>query len=168
MDVSLGYAYVRHPVSQFNQADLNGVDASATVGFYSWMGIKGEVGYSRAGNIFGTPSHSDVLSFLIGPVLHPVTKGNLQTYVHALFGGARVGGPFPVPGGFLIDTWTTNFAWEAGGGVEYQVSDSIALRTGVDYLRTAYFGPTRIQGQNNIKATVAVVYLFGAHRRKRQ
>jgi opacity protein-like surface antigen len=168
-DVSLGYSYVRYPVSQSNQVGLNGVDASATVGFYSWMGISGEVGYSRAANVLGTASHSDVLSYLVGPVFYPATHRNLQTYVHALLGGARVSGPAPVTGGFLIDSWTNNFAWEAGGGLEYQVTDTIAVRTGVDYLRTGFFGPSQtVQGQNNIKATVAVVYLFGGHRRQRR
>jgi hypothetical protein len=43
------------------------------------------------------------------------------------------------------------------------VSNSIGLRTDVDYIETGYFGPARtIQGQSNIRVTAAVVYVFGA------
>jgi opacity protein-like surface antigen len=168
-DASLGYSYVSHTEFQSTQVGLNGIDASATFGFNSWLGIKGDLGYFRAANVLGTPSHSDVLSYLVGPVFYPTTQGRVRTYVHALFGGARVTGPVPVAGGFLIGSWATRFACAVGGGIEYQFSDSIGFRTGVDYLRTAYFGPSlTIQGQNNIKATVAMVYFFGSKRRRRR
>ena len=37
-----------------------------------------------------------------------------------------------------------------------------AIRTGVDYMRTAYFDSSlAIRGQNNIRTTAAVVYYFG-------
>jgi len=38
----------------------------------------------------------------------------------------------------------------------------MAIRTGVDYMRTAYFDSSlAIKGQNNIRTTAAVVYYFG-------
>ena len=135
----------------------------------SRLGLRGDLGYAWATNALGTPSHSSVLSYMAGPVFYPTNRRHIRTYVHALLGGARVSDPLPVSGGILIGGWATHFAWAVGGGMDFQVSDSIGFRAGVDYMRTAYFGPSlAIRGQNNVRATVAVVYFFGAHARKRR
>jgi opacity protein-like surface antigen len=168
-DASLGYSYLSHPESPTNRIGLKGVEAGATLGFNSWLGITADLGYSRAANVLGTPSHSDVLTYLAGPVFYPTAQRRVRTYVHGLMGGARVTGPVPVSNGFLIGSWATGFAWAVGGGVEYQVSNSFAVRSGVDYLRTSYFGASlAIQSQNNIRANVSVVYHFGTQRGKRR
>lgn len=169
VDLSLGYSYINHTAGPSNRVGLNGLDANITFGLSSRFAIRCEVGYARAANVLGTPSHSGVLTYLAGPVFHPATNRNFDPYFQVLLGGARVNGPIPVNGGYLIGGWGTGFAWAVGGGIDYHVSDSIRLRTGLDYLRTVYFGPSvTIQGQNNVKATVAVVYVFGTQRRKRQ
>ena len=169
VDVSLGYAYVSQPVGSSNRLGLNGADASATIGLFPHFGIMADLGYARASHPLGTPSHSDVLSYLAGPVFYPTVQRKFDPYVRALFGGARVTGPVPVNGGILIGGYASGFAWAVGGGIDYQVTRSIALRTGLDYMRTAYFGPTlAMQGQNNFRATAAVVYLFGTRQRKRR
>ena len=169
MDVSLGYSYVSHPASSSNRLGLNGVHASVTIGLFPRFAIRADLGYARAANALGTPSHSGVLSYLAGPVFYPMTQRKFDPYVHALFGGAKVSGPVPVNGGILIGGYATGFAWAVGVGVDYRVTDSIALRTGLDYMRTAYFGPSlAMQGQNNFRAIAAVVYLFGTRQRKRR
>jgi hypothetical protein len=153
--------------SQSNGVGLNGADASFTIGLNARLAIRGDLGYARAANVLGTPSHSDTLSYLAGPVFYPSIHGRLGPYFHALAGGARVTGPVPVNGRILLGGWTLGYAWAVGGGVEYRVSDSMALRTGVDLMRTTYYGPSlAIQGQNNIRATVAVVYMFGGQSRR--
>jgi opacity protein-like surface antigen len=168
-DVSLGYSYMSRTNGQSSRVGLNGVDASMTVGLYSHLAIRADLGYARADNVLGTPSHSDVLSYMAGPVFYPTTQRHGGTYVHALWGGARVSGPVPVDGGILLGGWAFGYAWAVGGGVNYRVSDSMALRTGVDYVRTTYYGPSlTIQGQNNIRATVAVVYTFGGQSWRRR
>ena len=169
IDVSLGYSYVNHPSSSSNRVGLNGLDGSVTIGLYSRFAIRGDFGYARAGNVLGTPSSGAVLSYMAGPVFYPATQRRFDTYVHALLGGARVSGPVPVSGGILIGGWATGFAWAVGGGIDYKVSDSFAIRTGVDYMRTSYFVPSlAIQSQNNIRATVGLVYLFGSRPRGRR
>jgi hypothetical protein len=42
-------------------------------------------------------------------------------------------------GGFLLGGSLTYYAWAMGGGVDYRVSSSLAIRTGADNLRTAFF-----------------------------
>jgi opacity protein-like surface antigen len=169
VDVSLGYSFVSQTSSQSTRVGSNGVDANVTLGLNAHLAVRGDFGYARSANLLGAPSHSSVLSYLAGPVFYPATHGNFDTYVHALLGGARVSGPVPTNGGILIGGWATGFAWAVGGGVDYRVSNSFALRAGVDYLRTGYFSPSlTIQGQNNIRATGGVVYMFGAQRGKRR
>jgi len=56
-----------------------------------------------------------------------------------------------------------------GGGVDYRVSDSIAIRSGVDYMRTTYFDSTAaVRGQGNIRSTVTILYSFVKRSRKRR
>lgn len=170
-DVSLGYSYFSHEDSQSNLISLNGGDASLTIGLSNRLGISGDAGYAVAAHALGTKSHSEILSYLAGPVFYPTSQGNVNTYIHAMFGGARVTGPIPVTGGTIIGSWVTDFAWEVGGGVNYRVSDSFGIRTGVDYMRTTFFNRSlALSGQNNIRATVALVYSFGnsSHKRRRR
>jgi opacity protein-like surface antigen len=162
IEMGLGYSYMSHAQSQSTRVGMQGVDANVTIGF-SRLGIKADVGYVRAGNILGTGRHSDVLSYLVGPVFHPVSNRNYDIYVHALVGGARVTGPITANGGLiLVGGWATSYAWAVGGGVKYWLSDTLAVGTGVDYLRTAYYDPSlRLTGQNNLRASATVMLYFG-------
>jgi opacity protein-like surface antigen len=168
IDVSLGYSYMSRGDSLSNRVGLHGADASLTIGS-SRLAIRADLGYVRAANVAGTGRHSDVLSYLAGPVFYPTNHRQVDTYVHALLGGAWVTGPVPRNGGFLLGGWVTGFAWAVGGGVDYWLTDSMALRMGGDYMRTAYFDNSlAIRGQNNIRATAAVVYFFGRRSRTRR
>lgn len=169
LDVSLGYAYINHAASPSRRISLNGVDAGATVGLSSRLGIRVDLGYARsAGGVLGAPTHASVLNYMAGPVFYPTVSRKYDVYVQALLGGARVSGPVPVSGGILIGGWANGFAWAVGGGVDHQLSDSIGVRAGVDYLRVGYLDPSlTIQGRNDVRATVAVVY-FGSWPWKRR
>jgi opacity protein-like surface antigen len=170
IDVSLGYSYISRGDSHSNRVGLNGADASFTIGVHSRLAIRADLGYAWANNVGGLARRSDVLSYLAGPVFYPTTHRHVDTYVHALVGAARVTGPILLIGRLFMDgAWTNQFAWGVGAGAEYWVSDSMAIRTGVDYLRTAYFDPSLvIRGQNNLRTTAAVVYFFGKHSRVRR
>ena len=169
VDVSLGYDYTRHTIGQSYQVGLSGVDASAAFGLNSYLGFQADLGYAKASRALGTTSQSVVLSYLAGPVFTPRVQGKIRPYLHGLIGGAQVTGPVPVNGILLTGGKASGFAWAFGGGVDYRVFDSISLRTGVDYMRTGYFGSSlAIQGQPNIRVTAAVVYMFGMHHWKRR
>jgi hypothetical protein len=169
IDVSLGYSYISHGDTLSNRVGLQGADASVTIGT-SRLAIRADLGYARAANVRGTGRHSNVLTYLAGPVFYPTNRRQVDTYIHVLLGGARVTGPVPLNGGgFLLGGWATGYAWVVGGGVDYWLSDSMAIRTGVDYLRTGYFDSSlAIRGQNNIRTTAAVVYFFGRRSRTRR
>jgi opacity protein-like surface antigen len=91
----------------------------------------------------------------------------LSTYVHALVGGSRVSGPIAANDGrILLGGWSFGYAWALGGGVEYWVTDSMAIRTGADYMRTAFYDSSLVvRGQSNLKTTASVVYYFGMRSR---
>jgi hypothetical protein len=101
IELGLGYSYVSHAENQSKRVGLQGADASFTICF-SRLDIKADVGYARASNVMGTGRRSDVLSYLVGPVFHPTTRRNFNTYVHALVGGARVSGPILSNGGSIL------------------------------------------------------------------
>jgi opacity protein-like surface antigen len=170
IEMGLGYSYISQPGNQSNRLGLRGADASFTINF-SRLGITTDVGYARASNVLGTGRHSAVLTYLAGPVFHHTVHRKFDTYVHALVGGAKVSGPVLTNDGtILLGGWTTGYAWAVGGGVDYWATDSMAIRTGADYLRTSFYDSSlAVRGQSNLRTTAAVVYYFGkpSHRRLR-
>jgi opacity protein-like surface antigen len=167
IELGLGYSYLSQPGNQSNRLGLRGPDASITIGS-SRLGITAEVGYAQASNVLGTGRHSSVFTYLAGPVFHHTVHRSFDTYVHVLVGGAKVSGPLLTNSGIiLLGGWTTSYAWAVGGGVEYWATDAMAIRTGVDYLRTAFYDPSlAVRGQGNIKTTATVVYYFGMRSRR--
>jgi opacity protein-like surface antigen len=166
LDVSLGYAYVSSGQSLAPRLGLRGADASATMGFYR-LGLKVDLGYARAANVLGTGHRSDVFTYMAGPVFYPTRHRNFNTYVHVLVGGSKVSGPVRVADGrILLGGWMIGYAWAGGGGVEYWLSDSLAIRTGADFMRTAYFDATlAVRSQYSIRTTATAVYFFGRRSR---
>lgn len=162
IELGLGYSYLSQPGNQSNRLGLRGPDASFTIGF-SRFGLKADVGYAQASNVLGTGRHSALLTYLAGPVFHHTLHRRFDSYVHVLVGGAKVSGPILTNGGtILLGGWTTSYAWAVGGGVEYWATDSMAIRTGADYLRTAFYDSSlAVRGQSNLKTTASVVYYFG-------
>jgi opacity protein-like surface antigen len=169
IEMGLGYSYVSQPGNQSKRLGLQGADSSFTIGF-SRLGITTDVGYARASNVLGTGRHSAVLTYLAGPVFHHTVHHSFDSYVHVLVGGAKVSGPILTNGGtILLGGWTTGYAWAVGGGVEYWATDSMAIRTGADYLRTSFYDSSlAVRGQSNIRTTATVVYYFGKPSRGRR
>jgi hypothetical protein len=110
IDAGLGYAYVSHGESASSPVGLWGGDASITIGS-SRLGFKADLAYARAATIAGTGHHTEVLSYLAGPVFHPTIHRNFETYVQVLVGAARISGPVPLGGGaYLLGGWGTGLA----------------------------------------------------------
>jgi opacity protein-like surface antigen len=166
-DLGLGYSYIRRFDGSTNQVGLNGANATISVAVHSHFAIRADLEYARAANVLGTGRHSDVLTYMVGPVFSPTARRHFNTYIQALAGGGRVTGPiFLNGGGFRDGGWANRFSWAVGGGAEYWVTDSMTVRTGVEYLRTGYFDAAlSIRGQNNIRTTATVAYYFGRRSR---
>jgi|HubBroStandDraft_6_1064221.scaffolds.fasta_scaffold02838_12 opacity protein-like surface antigen len=169
IDLGLGYSYVRQGQNISSPVGLMGGDASIAFG-YSRAELKIDLGYARSAPVGGTGRHNEVLSYLAGPVFHPMIHRNFETYVQVLAGGGRISGPVPLGrGSYLLGGWAYSMAWAVGGGVEYRITDAITIRTDADYMRTSYFDPTlTLRGQSNIRSTATIVYSFVRRSRRRR
>lgn len=78
--------------------------------------------------------------------------------------GESLSGPIRLNGGQHYD-----WLFQPGAELTNRVSDSIAIRLGVDYMRTSYFDSTiAVRGQSNIRSTVTILYSFVKRSRERR
>jgi opacity protein-like surface antigen len=168
LKASIGYAYTSMNVPSASRLNLNGVDAAVIADLSPFFGVTASSSYVRAPNAFGTSHDANVLSYLGGPVLYPVSHGRIRAYIHGLAGGARVNGAIPSSGTPPLTGYVNNFSWAVGGGVEYQISALVALRTEGDYQHTYFYDPNiQIRGQNGFRAVCSVVFSVWQHPRRR-
>lgn len=164
---NVGFSYTQQQVPSAATVPLYGLDAGATVDASRRFGLTLDFGYSRASNVFSSGYHSDMMTYLAGPVFYPVTARRMQIYVHLLAGAARVTGATPTGNGQYVRGYANEFAWAGGGGLEIHSSFSTAVRFGGDYLHTSYFDPSvTLQGQGNLRAVVSFVYFLGRNPRR--
>jgi hypothetical protein len=147
-----------------------GLRVKASIGYaYTSLGAIADSSYVRASDVFNSGRHADVLSYLAGPVFYPTRNERLRTFVHGLVGGARVNGVSPTSGSNFLTGYVNKLSWAFGGGIEYPVSRSIALRVGGDYQHTYFFNSgAAIRGQNNFRAVCSVVYSLWQHPERRR
>jgi len=166
VDAYVGYAYVNENESSANRASLNGVDSGITYAFLPRFGLQTDIGYVRTANINGSTHHADILTFMAGPVFYPIRKKGRAFYVHALIGGGRATGATPTSTGYITG-YAVRTAWAVGIGAQRRISPSFAVRVGFDLLHTSFFNAaSRLEGQDNARVTIGVVYSFGRGREK--
>jgi hypothetical protein len=68
---------------------MNGLDANITTDFRRIFGVRADLDYARAASVFNSGHHSDVLSYLAGPVFYPYRGKRLTLCVDVLVGGAE-------------------------------------------------------------------------------
>lgn len=160
----IGLAYLDFNVAPAARQGLVELESGMSMDLLPRFGAEIEVGYLRASNVLGSGHHSDRLSYLAGPVWYP-SKGRFHPYVHGLVGLARITGPIPVATNQFDYGVANKLAWQLGAGVELPVHGPIHLRTGADYLHSAFFGPLLdIRGRNDVRILVSVEYVFGIRR----
>jgi opacity protein-like surface antigen len=165
LEAGIGYSYLSVDVPSQNRIPMNGVEASFSADFHPRLGIKFDVGYNRAFNVFDTRRHADLLSYMAGPVFYPVRRRKFSAYTHLLLGGARETGVNFTASGGVVTGWMNRFAWAAGGGVAYRLTPSFSARLGADYMRTSFFNSNlEFEGQNNMRTSASLVYTFGERR----
>lgn len=168
VSASVGYSYVSLPIPSATRISLNGVGASITADFRSRFGVKIDLNYARAANVYGTGHHSDVLSYMLGPVFYPVNDDRLTVYIQGLVGGSRITGVVPRGAGAFYLAYTNGLSWAVGGGIQRSISSSLAIQTETDYLHTSFIDSTAtFRGQNGLRIIGSLVYRWGTHSNRR-
>lgn len=162
VDASIGYSYVSFPIPSSSRINMNGLEASLSATFRSRFGAKIDLDYVRAGNVLGSGHHSDVLTYMLGPMYYPINTDRLTVYVQALAGYSRIDGVVPDGAGGFNIAFTTAPSWAIGGGIERSISSSLAIRSETDYLRTSYTDSTAaFRGQSDLRIMSSLVYRWG-------
>jgi len=162
----LGYTYVSMDFPPTSRVGMNGLDANITADFHRTFGMRADLGYARVSNVFNSGHHSDVLSYLAGPVFYPLRRKRLTFCMDLLVGGARVTGLTPNLAGERFGGFVNKLAWDYGVGFQYSVSPSVGIRFEMNYLHTSYFNSSAaVQGQENLRTTINVVWYFGKRKK---
>jgi opacity protein-like surface antigen len=165
LEAGAGYSYVDANVPSESRLGMNGVQLVANADVHQRFGAKLDLSYGRCFDAFGSGRSADMFTYMAGPVLYPLRKRNMNVYTHLLLGGARETGVNFESSGQMVLGFVNKFAWAGGAGVQYQVSRSLSLRVGADYLHTSFFNSNiMVQGQSNIRSSVNLIYTFGRNR----
>ncbi len=168
LKASVGYVFTNSGMPSAERFNLTGVDAAVIADLSPYFGVTADSSYVRAANVFGSAHDANVLSYLGGPILYPVSHGRIKAYIHGLAGGARVSGAVPSSGIPPTTGYVNKFSWAVGGGVEYQISPLFAFRTGGDYQHTYFYDPNiQIRGQSDFRAVCSIVFFVWQHPRRR-
>lgn len=165
LEAGVGYSYVDASTPSQGKLGMNGIQLLGNADISRRFGVAAQVGYARSFNAFSSGHSADLLTYMAGPVFYLVRKRNMNVFAHLLLGGARETGVNYEANGQIVLGYANQFAWSAGGGVQYRISRAFAVRVGADYLRTKYFNSTVVvQGQTNIQPSVSLIYTFGEGR----
>lgn len=157
-DIAVGYSHLRLGFSGKPAVDLNGADIAATVNMNQSWGATVDSSYVRAGRDPQSGHSSSVLSAFAGPVFTAAQKRNFRFLIRPLLGMTLVDGSVPVNGLFYRG-WQSHFSWAIGGGIEYVLSPSYAVRFNADYLRAHFIGSNAaIDPQNGIRFSTNFVF----------
>ncbi len=158
-----GYSYFRANPDGFN---LSGWNASVTANLTNWFGVEGDFsGHYGSPRVYGFEvPFVDVSShtFMAGPKL-TYRANTVAPFAHFLIGAARAS-----TGAFGYSLSDTALATVVGGGIDINVSKSLAIRAiQADYLMTRFqVGPQiAFSGlddrQNNFRLSAGLVLKLG-------
>ena len=159
-ELSVGYAYRSYYQSSGSTPYLKGWYASGDYNLKRWLGAEAEgMGvYMDQGIILGK---TRIYDFLVGPKLFPLGHRKLTPFGHVLIGAARYSNTVPPVGLYGSVTRTaTAYAWEAGGGLDMNLSKHWGIRLiQADFGGANFFGGSTSHGSRRI--VVGVIYRFG-------
>jgi opacity protein-like surface antigen len=144
-----GYAYFRA-----DDGNLHGLRLSPEYRLNGFASIVGDFSVEK-----GTIDSSDTtLTTYLGGIRVKRGIGPVSVFLHALAGGARTSSSISPFGGVTISVADSGLALDGGGGIEFKVTNSVKLRVGADYLRRKIDVGNRTENQDDMRATVGVVF----------
>jgi Outer membrane protein beta-barrel domain len=166
-DIAIGYSHLRLGFSGKPAVDLNGAEVSGTINLNQSWGATLDSSYVRAGRDPKSGHSSSVLSVFAGPVFTAAQKGSTRFFIRPLVGMSLVDGSVPVNQVYYRG-WQSRFSWAIGGGIEYVLSPSYAVRFNADYLRAHFVSSNAtIEPQNGIRFGANFVFRLSPRSRTR-
>jgi len=158
-----GYSYFRANPDEMN---LNGWNASVMANITDWFGVEGDFsGHYGSPRVLGLDvPFVDVSShtFMAGPKL-TYRSNSIAPFAHFLIGAARAS-----TGAFGYSLSDTALATVIGGGIDINLSESVAIRAiQADYLMTRFHTGPQIffsgldDRQNNFRFSAGIVFKLG-------
>jgi hypothetical protein len=155
-----GYSYLNVDTNGLSsRQSANGWEASVAGSVNRWFAVESDfAGYYK--NILGVSVRD--YSYTAGPRFNYRDMRSATIFAHALVGGDHLSGSYSGLSGSQ-----DGFAAAFGGGVEWKVAARWAVRGSSDYVLTRHniFGGSAFT-QNNYRASVGVVYMFGGLRER--
>jgi len=152
-----GYQYL-HLGGSGTDVNFNGWNASLTGNFNSWFGVTADFsGSYKTINVGGVNVDTKIYSYTGGPVVSLNSRGKVNPFVHALFGGAHVSGSASVEGasGSASDN---GFTMMFGGGVDVKVNRALAVRlVQADWVSYRFSG---VSENHNVRVSTGIVLRF--------
>ena len=147
-----GYQYLRvnDVFSTGHGINFNGWEASLTGNVNQWLGVTGDFGGAYK-SVSGANLH--IYTYGGGPVINLNHAGVVNPFVHALFGGARLGASASGVG----SGGTNGFTMMYGGGADVKMSKMFALRGQVDW---QYFRFSGVTFSKNVRLSTGIVFRF--------
>ena len=152
-----GYSFLN--TNDLVELNLNGWNASMAANVNDWLGIAADFsGHYGKPSFFGFVPTSglstNVHSFLFGPRVTYRGHSNVIPFGHALFGVSR--GYANI---FGVNYSDSSFAMAFGGGVDFKLSDRVAIRMiQADYVQTRLASDR----QNNARLSAGIVFRIGS------
>jgi hypothetical protein len=159
VDVFGGYSYASIDVNDLgDRQSANGWEASVSGNMNRWFAIEGGISGYYKGYDLSNLGLGDLHARLTDYFYGGGPRFNFRpVFVHALFGADRVS-----VGSSGVSVSQNKFATAVGGGIQFPILRKMSLRGSVDYVLTRHnlLEDTSFK-QNNIRASVGLVYSFG-------
>jgi opacity protein-like surface antigen len=167
-ELSGGYSR-RSYYSPLGTIGMNGWFGSLDYNWKRWLGVEGEgtgagknLGFSEAEGLPLGALH--IYTFLVGPKIYPLGHRKLTPFGHFLYGGAYYRNNGPPFAGLNFQTQTSTVkSWEAGGGIDFNLSSHWGIRLiEADYGSANFFPNTSsYSNQGSHRISFGFVYRFG-------
>jgi hypothetical protein len=145
-----GYQFL-HTGGDTGGVNANGWNASVTGNFNKSFGVTGD--FSGAYKSVSGVSAS-IYTYTFGPVVSLNHEGPVNPFVHALFGGAHLGGSISGLGSASTNGFTMMF----GGGVDAKVGKNLAIR--VFQADWVYYRFSGFSESKNVRLSTGIVARF--------
>jgi len=156
-----GYSYLNFDTNGLSsRQNANGWEAAISGNFNTWFAAEADVsGYYKNYDVLGVNVAVRDYSYVAGPRI------NLKPiFVHALIGGDHLSG-----GALGVSASQDGLAGAFGGGVQWKYSRHLSVRASADYVLSRHniLGGSSVT-QNNVRASVGIVYSFGVRGERTQ